>query len=78
MPFHRKAESKRKLKCATFYIDQKKCFFTKAVVLNKVDIKKEMMKLVSPVGYPGTNASSERRSFKSTQAARRVFPPNGY
>lgn len=36
------------------------------------------MKLVSPVGHPGANASSERRSFKSTQAARRVFTPNGY
>lgn len=73
-----KAESKRKLKRATFYIDQKKCFVTKVVVLNKIGIKKEMMKLLSPVGHPGTNASSERRSFKSTQAARRVFSRHGY
>lgn len=52
MPSHRKAESKRKLKHATFYIDQKKCFITKVVVLNKVDIKKEIMKLVSPIRRP--------------------------
>lgn len=77
MPFHRKAKSKRKLKRSTFYRNQKKYFITEVVVLNKADIKKEIMKLVSPIRHPRANASSER-SLKSTQAARRVFPPNGY
>lgn len=67
MPFHRKAESKRKLKCATFYIDQKKYLITKVVVLNKVDIKKEIMKLVSPTGHPGTNAALKEASSQHKQ-----------
>lgn len=41
MPFHRKTESKRELKHAPFYIDPKKCFITKIVILKEVDIKKK-------------------------------------
>lgn len=75
MPFHKEAESKGKKTGHILFWSKEMFHHWRGSAGHKQALKRKSRNWY-PQWHPGTNTSSEIRSFKSRQGARRAFLPN--